>query len=308
VNRREFVAGALAGLPLLGASVGSRIGRTRISAISDEVANSPADAIAFAKQYGLEWLELRNEPGSKRPYFYMEDVELKPAARAFADAGIRISFLNTSLLKFGLPGTEPVSRKQETPEKRTARLEREQHEFDIRDRNLRKCIRAAKTLGTDRIRVFTFQRVAEPKSLYPRIAEILTPMCDIAEREGVRLLVENEASCNVGSCADAAAFLDVLPHRAFGMNWDSLNGTSLGERPFPDGYALLPKKRIWNVQIKGKSLLEPSQRLDWADIFRTLERDGYGGEVGLETHYFDGTNLEKSHASMREILKIAETH
>ena len=305
MNRREFVAAAVAGLPLLGASVGNRIGRTRISAISDEVANSPADAIAFAKQYGLEWLELRNEPGSKRPYFYMEDADLKPAARALADAGIRISFLNTSLLKFGLPGTEPLSRAKETPEKRPARLEREQHEFEIRESNLRKCIRAAKTLGTDRIRVFTFHRVAEPKALYPRIAEILAPMCDIAGREGVRLLLENEASCNVGTCADAAAFLDVLQHRAFGMNWDSLNGISLGEKPFPEGYALLPKKRIWNVQIKGKSLLEPSQRLDWAAIFKTLERDGYSGELGLETHYFDGTNLEKSHASMREILRIA---
>jgi sugar phosphate isomerase/epimerase len=308
VNRREFVAAAVAGLPLLGASAGSRIGRSRISAISDEVANSPADAIAFAKQYGLEWLELRNEPGSKRSYFYMDDADLKPAARAFADAGIRISFMNTSLLKFGLPGTEPLSRAKETPEKRTVRLEREQHEFDIRESNLRKCIRASKTLGTDRLRVFTFHRVADPKALYPRIAEVLTPLCDIAEREGVKLLVENEASCNVGTCADAAAFLDVLSHAAFGMNWDSLNGTSLGEKPFPDGYALLPKKRIWNVQIKGKSLLEPSQRLDWPDIFRTLERDGYAGELGLETHYFDGTNLEKSHASMREILKIAEAH
>src|SRR5258708_39632710 len=154
----------------------------------------------------------------------MEDAGLKPAARAFADAGIRISFLNASLLKFGLPGTEPLARAKETPEKRTPRLEREQHEFDIRESNLRKCIRAAKPLGTDRIRVFTFHRVADPKALYPRIAELLTPMCDIAEREGVKLLVENEASCNVGTCADAAPFLDVLQHRTFGINWDSLNG------------------------------------------------------------------------------------
>ena len=46
MNRREFVAAALAGLPLLGANAGNRIGRSRISAISDEVANSPADALA----------------------------------------------------------------------------------------------------------------------------------------------------------------------------------------------------------------------------------------------------------------------
>src|SRR5260370_40923835 len=99
----------------------------------------------------------------------MEDADLKPAARAFADAGIRISFLNTSLLKIGLPGTEPVSRAKETPEKRTVRLEREQHEFEIRESKLRKSIRAAKTLGTDRLRVFTFHLVAEPRAVYTRI-------------------------------------------------------------------------------------------------------------------------------------------
>ena len=306
MKRREFMAAALAGSAALFAKP-NRIGRSRISAISDEIGTSPAEAIAFAKQYGLEWLELRNVPGSKTTYFFMDEADLKPVAKEFVDNGIRISFLNTNLLKFGMPGTEPVARKNETPEARAKRVAREQAQFDRRMEDLQKCIRAAQVLGTDRIRVFTFQRVEEPQKLFPRIAEILEPMCTAAGREGVRLLIENENSCNVATCAETAAMLKLLPARTMGCNWDALNGANAGETAYPDGYQLLPKERIWNVQFKGKSILDTPQHLDWAAIVKSLERDGYAGEIGLETHYFDGTNIEKAHASMREMLRIVES-
>lgn len=300
-SRREFLAAALAGASALQAK--SRIDRSRISAISDEVATSPDEAVAFAKQYGLQWLELRNVPGAKKPYFYMEPAELKPAAQQLKENGIRVSFLNTSLLKFGLPGTEPV-RKNDTPGTRAKRLPREQAEFDRRLDDLHKCIRSAHAFGTENIRIFTFTRVAEPEKVFPQIAEIIEPMAKVAEKEGVRLLIENEASQNVGSCAETAAILKMLPPKSVGTNWDALNGAGTGEIPFPDGYNKLPKDRIWNVQWKGKSILDTPQHLDWAAIIRTLESDGYTGQLGLETHYFDGTNLEKSHASMKEMLRI----
>jgi sugar phosphate isomerase/epimerase len=306
MRRREFLAGSLASAGLLRAK--TSIGASRISAISDEIAASPDAALAFARDFGLQWLELRNVPGDKSStYFYMEPSDLKVAARKFADNGIRISFLNTSLLKFGLPGTELVRTKPETPEARQKRIAQQQVEYDQRIANLRKCIRSAQILGCDKMRIFTFLRVAEPEKLFSQIAGILEPMSRIAESEGIKLLVENESSCNVGTSAELAAFLPMLPAKTVGCNWDSLNGAALGEKPYPDGYRLLPKDRIWNVQIKGKSVLDPSERLDWAAIFHSLDHDGYTGELGLETHYFDGTNLEKSRLSMKEILRIAQT-
>lgn len=305
-TRREFIAGAMAaGAIAYAKDRKNRIGRNRISAISDEVGTTPAESIAFAKKFGLEWLELRNVPGARTPYFYMSEEALKPVAKEFADNGIKISFLNTSLLKFGLPDTEPVSRRgKETPEARARREAREKIEFENRTLNLRKCITAAHVLGTDRIRVFTFSRVENPEALFPRIAEILEPMCTIAQQEGVRLLIENETSCNVARCSETAAILKMLPSKVLGTNWDALNGLSMGETPFPDGYKALPKDRIWNVQIKGKSVLDTPQHLDWGAIIRALEHDGYAGELGLETHYFDGTNIAKSHLSMAEIVKL----
>jgi hypothetical protein len=82
-----------------------------------------------------------------------------------------------------------------------------------------------------------------------------------------------------------------------------MNGMSR-EKPFPNGYALLPKKRILNVQFKGKSLLEPNQKLDWGAILAALVKDGYKGCAGLETHYLDGTDPEKAHLCVAEIRRI----
>jgi len=303
ITRRELLAAALAAGKLQAAN---RIDRSRISAISDEIARSPAGAIAFAKQYGLRWLELRAVPGGKAAYESMPDAELQAAAKEFAANGIRISYLDASLLKFPLPGAEPVRRKPETEEARTKRQARDAAQFERRMDDLRLAIRAAHILGADKIRVFAFSRVEEPLKLLPRVAKILEPMVALAAKEKVYLLVENEGSCNVATCAELAALMELLPSKWLGVNWDTLNGTAFNEVPFPDGYRLLPKKRIGNIHIKGRSVLDYPQRQDWRAIFEALAGDGFQGCCGLETHIFGETQIEASHASMKEILRILE--
>ena len=286
-----------------------RIDRSRISAISDEVALSPEDAIAFAHQYRLRWLELREVPGMRgKPYYYLPEAELKVAAKQFRDADIRISFLNTNLLKNVLPGTVPVRRKEETAEVRKLREEQQQREFDQRFENLRKCSAAAHAFDTKYVRVFTFKRVQEPETVYERVANIIGELGHLAGKEGIMLLVENEASCNVGNSWEITRFLKLIPEKAVGFNWDARNAMALNENPFPDGYELLPKKRMRNAQIKGHDMLDPETPIDWMPIFAAMDRDGFEGCIGLETHYFDGTKIEKSHLAMEKILRIADAN
>jgi sugar phosphate isomerase/epimerase len=304
MRRREFLAG-LAAAPVLCAK--SRIDRSRIAVITDEACTSEADSVAFAKQYGLRWLELRGVPGGNGHYMRQSDEQLKQTTRLFKDNGIRVSFLNSPMFKITLPGTEPVFRRPETAEAREKRIARHQVEFDRRKEDFQQAFHAAHLLETDKIRVFTFLRTAEPVKFNQQIADVIGELAELASKEKIRLLVENESACNVVSCAEVATFLKLLPEKTVGLNWDPLNGTSQKETPYPDGYKLLPVKRLWNVQMKGHSLLDPAQKLDWAGIFSALSRDGYNGQIGLETHYFDGTKIEKSHASMREIFRILES-
>ena len=281
------------------------VGLSRISAISDEIANTPEDALAFARQYGLKWLELRGVPGTQDEYAFLGEADARRHAASFKAAGVGVSFLDSSLLKFGLPGTEPVRRRQEKPEVRAKRLAEEQQKFEHRMDDLKTALRNCQILGVRGLRVFTFHRVADAHALYPRIAEILGEMTAVAEKAKVRLLIENEPSCNVATCAEMQKFLNLVPSRYLGVCWDAYNGTYFKEPPYPDGYALLPKDRIGNVQIKGKSVLPGPERLDWKTIFETMHRDGYRGHFGLETHLSAGGELiAQSHASIKAILQV----
>jgi len=282
----------------------SRIDKSHISAITDEIGKSRDESIAFAHQYGLQFVEIRNPPGDRREYFSLAEPEIKLDAIRFANEGLKVSFVNTSLMKFTWPGTEPARKRAEEPEERERRLSAEKARWDRRMEDLGKAIRCAQIMGCDKVRVFTGTRVAEPPTVYHRIAETLAEMAEVAQREKVYLLVENEGSQNVATSAELADLMKLTPSRWIGVNWDPHNAYSR-ETSFPDGYGLLPKKRLLNVQVKAKGVMpESKEKEDWKSILLALERDGYQGKIGLETHIFDGTLIEAAHKSMDEIMHI----
>jgi L-ribulose-5-phosphate 3-epimerase len=308
MNRRSFLAATL-GAAVSAPAATRRLDRSRVSAITDEVSRSQAESIDFAHRYGLQRLSLRDIPvplgAKKNPYYALEPQEMKRVAREFHDAGIRIAFLDTPFLKYDLPGTEPVQTKPESPEARQKRAARAQALFDRRLEDLRQGIRASHTFECPLVRIFTFTRVAEPESLFPRIADIINEMAPIAEKEGVKLLIENENTQNAGTSVETAKLLKSLAGNV-GINWDSLNSLALGEKPYPDGYDSLPKDRIWNVHVKGKSLLDYPEHQNWPAILNALERDNFTGSLELETHIFGEQQIAGSNASMKEILRLLD--
>jgi sugar phosphate isomerase/epimerase len=303
MNRRNFLAAsvAAAAVPL---SAATKIDWSRISVLTDEVAKSPEEAIEFCRHYALKWVELRGVPGQRRSYFTLQGAELAAAAKSFKDAGLKVSFLNTGMLKFDLPGTVPARRRNETEDQKAARAAAAQAQFDRRMETLRQAITAAHAFDIDMVRVFTFSRVAEPEAVMPRIAEILGEMVEAAGKEGIKLLVENEASCNVGTSAESVSICGLVKSRHFGINWDPVNELPLKAVPYPDGFRKLPMDRLLNVQMKARALVVGPDFLDWKGIFGALDAAGYRGQVGLETHVFDGTLIEKAHMCMAKIREM----
>jgi sugar phosphate isomerase/epimerase len=301
MTRREWLAAAACASTL---RARSHIDRSSISAITDEIGLTKDQAIAFAHEYGLHFVEIRNPPGSRKEYFELSDAEIKADALRFADEGLKVSFVNTSLLKFAWPGMEPIRGQPEEADARAKRLAAEKQRWDRRMDDLHKAIRCAQFMGADKVRVFTGSRVAAPISTYPVVAETLGQMALEAEREKIFLLIENEASQNVATSAELAEVLKLISSKWVGLNWDPHNAYGR-ETSYPDGYALLPKKRILNVQVKAKGVMPSSpEKEDWKAIMQALDRDGYKGKIGLETHIFDGTLIAAANASMREILRI----
>ena len=308
MNRRSFLAASL-GAAVSVRAAARRLDRSRVSAITDEVSRSPAESIEFAHKYGLQCLSLRDIPAplgaEKIPYYSLAPDAMQQVAGDFKAAGIRIAFLDTPLLKFSLPGTEPKFSKPETSAAREKRLARDQALFDGRLDDLRQSVRASHTFDCPLVRIFTFTRVAEPESTFPRLAEIIGEMAAIADKEGIKLLIENETTQNAGTAAETAKLLKLLPANV-GINWDTLNAVPLGEKTYPDGYESLPKDRIWNVHVKGKSLLDYPDHLDWPTILNALDRDGFTGSLELETHIFGEQQIAASHASMQEIIRLLD--
>lgn len=302
MNRRELML-ALGATGLLEAK---GLDWSRFAVLTDEVAGSEADAIVFAKQYGLKWVELRDTPRAQdrtrknETYFKMEPERLKLVRADLKAAGLKVSFLNTGLLKFGLPGTELKMSRPETLENKAKREARQEVLYGERMKDLELAIRAAHILDVSQLRVFAYVRVVDVPAVWDRLANELGEYAHVAEKGGVTLLLENESSCNVATSKELADMTLKVNAKALGMNWDPDNTYAFGEKAWPDGYRLLPLKKLGNVQMKAGNVIGV-RKIDWASVIKELNKDGYKGCIGLETHVFDGTLIEKAHLCMKEI-------
>jgi sugar phosphate isomerase/epimerase len=266
--------------------------RERVSVITDEAAGTEEEGWAFCRQYGLRWVELRNVPGTKRGYWTLGAGEQRELAGRLRGEGFGVSFIDSGLLAAPLPGTEPVRRPGPAEAERFAR----------RMEELDRVLALAAAVGCGQVRCFACRRVAEPRVVFGRVAEVIGQMAERAGRAGVRLLLENESSCNVMTAGEAAEMAGMIGSRWFGLNWDPGNAVGV-ERAFPEGYAALPWARVRNVQVKGKGILPGgAEPVDWAGILAALRRDGYAGFVGLETH--TAQRRADSHPAMRELVRL----
>jgi sugar phosphate isomerase/epimerase len=306
MTRRELLAAGAVCATSVWAK--TRIDKTSISAITDEIGLTTDESIAFAHQYGMKCVEIRNppknEPTGRKEYFQLTEPEIKVDALRFTQEGLKVTFINTGLLKFTWPDTEPARKRTEEPAARERRLAAEKVRWDNRMQDLQKAIHCAQIMGCDKVRVFAGTRTENPAALFPRIAEVIGAMGEVAQKEKVHLLLENEGSQNVATSAELGEIFKLIPNKYIGFNWDPHNAYGK-EKSFPDGYDLLPKDRMLNIQIKGKGVMPASpEKEDWRAIVQSLQRDNYKYKIGLETHLFDGTLIAAAHTSMEEIMRI----
>jgi sugar phosphate isomerase/epimerase len=288
LTRRDLLAYSTAMLSARGMHAAKAyITKDRISAITDEIGLTQADAIAFAKQHGLQWVELRNVPGSNREFAFLTEPELKRFAAELAANKLKVSLLRTSLLKFPWPPDPNADAKR----------------WDRRRDDLVRAITAAQIFGVDKIRVFTGARLADPAMAYPAIVRTMEELIPPAENAKIRLVIENEPSQNIGTCAELKAIMDLLPSKSIGFNWDPQNALALNETGWPTGYVRLPKARMLNVQIKAEGLSGGPRQINWRAVMEAMERDGYQGEISVATEIFDGT-FEKANDAIREVMHI----
>jgi sugar phosphate isomerase/epimerase len=311
VRRRRFLqsAAALCGSALFESAPArpteppsSPLRRFKLGAISDGFAQDFEEALKIMKGYGLQWVEIRNVWG-------IYNTEASPAQIArlkelLVKYEFKVSVVDTALFKCAFPGTKPAED--------TKDVYPYAEQMDL----LKRASDCAHAFGTDKLRGFTFWRVAEPEKLYPRLAEELERAAEVTRRAGVRLVLEDEGSCNVGTGRELALLLKHVAASNVGVNWDVGNGCWHGEAPFPTGYEALPKHRLWHLHVKGvqcasgfkdcQETFADQGQIDLLGQFRALVRDGYQETISLECE-FEAPGLshqETTRRSLEGLLKV----
>jgi sugar phosphate isomerase/epimerase len=301
MNRRAF----LEGIGILTTALRAAAlppGRFKLGAISDGFSQDFEEALKIMKSYGLGWVEIRH-------VFGIYNTEASPAQiQRLKDSlekyQFRVSVIDSALYKCVLPNTKP------------AKNEKDDYPYQEQMDLLKRACDRAHALDADKIRGFTFWRVTEPRTLSQRIAEELAKAAEVAKRSGMRLVIENEGSCNAATGHELAGILKLAPAPNLGANWDVGNGYSQGEMSFPDGYDALDKKRIWHMHLKGiscaaqlmncKEDLAGQGQIDLAGQLKRLIHDGYQETMSLECEFkAPGLgHLETTKRSLQGLLKI----
>ena len=276
--------------------------RFKLGAISDGFSGDFEEALQVMKSYRLRWVEIRQVWGKYNTEATPEQII--QIRRLLDQYGFKCSVVDSALYKCRLPGTEP-SVKESDPYPYSGQIEL-----------LKRAAERAHAWGTDKVRGFTFWRIEQPPSIYARIADELGKAAEAARAEGIRLVIEDEESCNGGSGHEMAAILKMAPSPNLGFNWDVGKGYTHGEVSYPDGYQALDKSRIWHMHLKGMACspeLKECQEtfadegvIDLAGQFRALTRDNYQESMSLECEFEAPglTHQQTARRSLEGLLRV----
>lgn len=224
--------------------------------------------------------------------------ELSRAKDELDRAQLQVVSIASPLLKCVLQGGPELDRRFEHDAFAS------KHTFADQPRLTERAVEIAHLFGARVIRVFSYWRTAEPERCYEDIARALSGLAQTARSEDLIFAIENEHACNVGTGAETACLLELVPDPQIMVVWDPANALVAGEVPFPNGYEALPKHRIAHVHAKdcdmltGKPAWGPlgTRHVKWKEQIDRLILDGYQGCLSLETHWPGpgGNKLEAS--------------
>ena len=259
--------------------------------VSDEISNDFDEAVHHGLSWGISQYEIRVLRSGRVPD--VEEEEFENLIQTTRARGVEITALSPGTFK------HPLSRQSD--------LDRELNETFPRT------IALAKKSSASMIISFGFQREeGEPPKLYDRAVEYMSKAAALAEKEGMRLAVENEPGfwCDTG--ANTLRLIRDVDSGALGANWDPCNAYGTDERPYPEGYEAI-KPAIINVHAKDTlkgALIQcvpvGEGIIDWRGQVQALVRDRIVRHITIETHCHPLVeNSRKNVEVLRKLLKEA---
>ncbi len=184
------------------------------SAFADEAADDLAGQIAALQRNGIGYIEPRFI--DKKGILTLSEDELFEMKKQLDSAGIKVGSLGSPIGKY--PIEEP---------------------FEIHLEDFRKALRAAKLLGTDKIRMFSFfHKETTLADCREEVLRRLTVMVEMAKAEGITLCHENEARIYGELPAEVKDVLENV--RGLGGIFDAANYVMAGADALEGAKVTLP--------------------------------------------------------------------
>jgi sugar phosphate isomerase/epimerase len=287
----------------------------KIAVINDEISQD-FDHVCYviSHDFGLSWIELRSM--WDKNIMDLSDAQIAEAQKILSKHKLQVTDIASPLFKTDWPDA-PRSQFSTTGDMHGA----VHIAFRQQDEILERAIARAKQFNTGKVRCFDFWRLDDVAPYREAIDEKLRSAADIAGKQDILLVLENELACNTATGREAARTMSAVPSPHFALNWDPCNAVMRGELDaFPGGWDVLPKNRIHHCHVKnaaknadGKIELSPVDKgiIDWTAQFRALKQAGFHDAVSLETHWKGGGSPEQSSricwAGMKQALKESKT-
>ena len=283
----------------------------KLSVITDEISQDFGHALEVAaNEFGVGFVEMRAL--WKKNIVNLDEKEIAEAKKLLAQYGLKVTDIASPLFKVDWPGA-PKSKYSPKGDSYAASFS-----FEQQDEVLERATAMARAFGTNKVRLFDFWRLEDNQPYRKDMDEKLRDISDKAAKKDIVLVLENEFECNTATGPEAARTLAAVKNKNFFLNWDPANAAKLGDKVFPEGYALLPKDRIGHMHLKDvKRNTDGSYDwecmglgiIDYEAQFRAMMRDGYRGTMSLETHWNGAGNMEESSrqsmAGTKELLRKA---
>ena len=241
----------------------------KLSMITDEMTQNLQEAIAFAKEHGMQGVELRSVEDTT--IGNIPDEKLAEYKKMLDEAGLKVVSLASPLCKCVL--TDAC-----IPEE-MARLDR--------------LLKACEILDAPSIRAFAFVTDGEKPSV-ETLAKVLRPFAEKAWEKGRKLCFEADPSVNTTNHQQLNALLDLIDHPAAGAIFDP--GNDIWDRdnevPYPDGFNAI-KKHVYHVHVKDAvktpehidAVCPGTGAVDYPGLMKALKEMKYDGFFSMEPHY-----------------------
>ena len=258
-----------------------------VSGFADEIDANVVKQFEHLNQLGISYFEPRGIDGKNISELNDEEVlELKAKMEKY---GIKVSSIGSPIGKIQI--TEPMEPHMEL---------------------LARVIKTAKMLDAKYIRIFSFfmPKGEDPATYREEVMKRMKQMVELAEKEDVVLLHENEKGIYGDIACRCKDILDTVKSDALGCVFDPANFVQCGQKVYPDGFHML-KPYITYMHIKDAKedgTVVPSGYGEGGlkHIIKKLKDMNYNGFLSLEPHLGSFQGLAALELT-DEMLKLEES-